>query len=67
MDIFNHDTQTIIVRLKRHLSTSKKLPEEVLILELLQLVKVKSSEFLLPLQSLLITIPLHYIRHAKSK
>lgn len=34
------------------------VPEEVLILELLQLVQVKSSQLLLPLQSLLVSIPL---------
>lgn len=43
------------------------VPEEVLILELLQLVKVKSSEFLLPLQSLLITIPLQQIQNTDKK
>lgn len=35
------------------------LPEEVLVLKLLILVKVNSSEFLLPLESLVITITLH--------
>lgn len=34
------------------------VPEQVLVLELLQLVQVEGSELLLPLQSLLVTVPL---------
>lgn len=37
---------------------SAGLPEQVLVLELLQLVQVESGELLLPLQSLLVTVPL---------